>query len=57
METKYLKLSNSDNIIILNEKNIAILEIICKDNRLNISEPRKIKCNENVKLVNLKFKE
>ena len=37
--------------------NIAILEIICKDNRLNISEPRKIKCNENVKLVNLKFKE
>ena len=32
METKYLKLSNSDNIIILNEKNIAILEIICKDN-------------------------
>lgn len=51
MENKILKFENNDNLIIVNNNNIAVLEIKCIDNRLNVKEPKKIKYAENVELV------
>lgn len=55
MEVNILKIVNNDTIIIINDKNMAILEIKCINDRLFVSEPRKLKYTENVKLIALKY--
>ena len=54
MEVNILKIVNNNVIIIVNDKNMAILEIKCINDKLFVSEPRKLKYTENVKLIALK---
>lgn len=54
MENKILKFEGNDSLIIVNDKNIAVLKIQVIDNKLNVSEPKKIKYIENVELTKLK---
>jgi hypothetical protein len=54
MEVNILKIANNNTIIIINDKNMAILEIKCINDKLFVSEPQKLKYTENVKLIALK---
>lgn len=56
MENKILKLDKDESFIIVNNQNIAVLEITYKENGLIVKEPLKIKYVENVKLKPLKNK-